>query len=132
MLEHSARAGHRANGLRKEVAVAVGQPDRVEPGRRILPGDVIAAGRLHRPDRRPATELAGRYGGATIFQLRTRATTDGIEEVISRRPAPGLSTPSVWMTTAGGVTVKLVQLLHSVPSLTRTCKESIDDPATLW
>ena len=65
-----------------------------------------------------------------MFQLRASPTSDGIEEVIACPPAPGWSTPKDSIT-RGGVTVKLVQLLHSVPSLTRTCTVSAD-PATLW
>ena len=39
------------------VAVAVGAPHRVLTGARHLPGDVVAACRLVRADRRPAAEL---------------------------------------------------------------------------
>ena len=49
---------HRGDDVGDIVAAAVGAPNGVLASARILPGNVVAARRLHRPDRRPAAELA--------------------------------------------------------------------------
>ena len=56
--------------LRGVVAVAVGAPDRILISAGSLPGNVIAACRLHRADRRPAAKLARRNIRTVIFQRR--------------------------------------------------------------
>ena len=68
-------ARHCADEICDVVAVAVGAPDRILVGTRDFPGNVIAACRLHRADRRPGAKLTCRNVGAGIFQRGTRAGT---------------------------------------------------------
>ena len=63
---------YRADQITGVVAVAVGGPHRVLVSASILPGNVVATCRLHRPDRRPTAKLTDRNVGAGIFQRRTR------------------------------------------------------------
>src|SRR5258705_129978 len=71
--QRSAGSRHDADGIRDEIAAAVGIPCRVLIGPRILPGHCVATCRLLRADRCPApSELAGNHGRAEIFQFRPR------------------------------------------------------------
>src|SRR5260370_1407552 len=67
------------------VAAAVGVPDGVLIGSRDLPGNLVAAGRLLRADRRPRTRLTRHEGRTEKAQLRARRSTDRIQYIIIRR-----------------------------------------------
>ena len=70
-------------GLREEIAAAVGVQHEVLIGAAVLPGDLIAAGRLLRADRHPRPELAHRDRRAGHLQLRTGGGR-GIEKIVVR------------------------------------------------
>ena len=75
------------------VAVAVGAPHRVLAGTGILPGNVIAARRLNRADRRPRAKLTGGNVGAFIFQRRTRSAA-AVQIIVVRNL--GQAGGSIW------------------------------------
>ena len=68
--------------MRLIIAAAVGSPHGVLVGAAVLPGDLIAAPRLLRAERRPRAELAGRDRRTAEFQLRARRATDGIQIIV--------------------------------------------------
>jgi hypothetical protein len=62
------------------VAAAVGRPVRIQTEVRVLPGRVITACRLHRPYRRPGTELA--YHDRRAVELQRGADPAAVIESI--------------------------------------------------
>ena len=70
--QRSAGARHPAQtaNIGDVVAVVVGIPRRVLTGARILPGDLIAARRLLRTDRRPGAKLTGHKVRTAKLQRR--------------------------------------------------------------
>src|SRR5262249_54071475 len=68
---------------REVVAGAVGAPDVVEAGRRILPGDVVtSADHLWAKNGPVAAELAGCERRSAKYQLRSGTAGDWIEKII--------------------------------------------------
>src|SRR5262249_15333626 len=71
------------------VAAAVGGPGRVLIGARDLPGNLIAAGRLLRADRRPAAGLTHHYVRTANFQQLARSAAVVKEKMIPNLGQPG-------------------------------------------
>ena len=80
--QRRAAARHHADGVREVVAAAVGVPDRILIGAGDLPGNLIAACRLLRADRRPGAELTRRHGRAAVAQRGARRSADRIQEIV--------------------------------------------------
>jgi hypothetical protein len=88
------------------------RPNRIQAGRRILPGDLIPARReLSRADRGPGPEQAGRDGAVLIIQPRSEpvaALRDVLVGNSARVVAPSVSigvtdkgvVPGTWRTSA--------------------------------
>src|SRR5215813_4825907 len=74
--------GDGPGGAEKECAAAIGVPEGVRIGPRVVPRHLVAARDRFDTDRRPASELARRYRGASKLQYGSRAAPDRIEEVV--------------------------------------------------
>ena len=67
-VQRGAASRHSTENICEGVAVTVGVPDRVLIGAAILPGNLVAARRLLRANRRPSAELSAHIVRPAVFQ----------------------------------------------------------------
>src|SRR6185437_16385312 len=79
--QRGASSRHNTARAGEKVAVAVERPHLVLAGGRVLPGDIIAAGGLDRPDRGPVAKFADGDGCALILDRGTGASDFNLEDV---------------------------------------------------